>query len=158
MSEALELTMDALLELYIPMADRGWQLRVYDYALNRWFSGEEAIARTGAYELAILSGPGGSHVRVRLLPPGRCSINLEAGSAGDPSVWEAMGVRLRGRELELVMTLLADRMGPVPLRELVALLASRERGDGDEVETAAAVRRALHHLLTEEDRSPGGVT
>lgn len=158
MSEVLELTMDALLELYVPMADRGWRLRVYDYALNRWFPGEEAFARTGAYELAILSGPEGSHVRVRLLPPGRCSINLEAGSAGDPSVWEAMGVRLRGRELELVMSLLTDRTGPVPLRELVDLLAVRETGDDDEAETAAAVRRALLHLLSEEDRSEGGAT
>ena len=82
---------------------------VYDYASNRWVDAEEAFSRSGTYELAVLSGPGGERVRVRVMPPGPAGLSIDARSAGDLAVWRAIGVDLAARHLQLLRDLLDGR-------------------------------------------------
>ena len=95
---------------------------MYDYTSNSWLDASEAFSRPGTYERALLTGPGGVRVRVRIMPRGHGGLSIDAESAGDVSVWRALGVHLAVRHLTLVVEVLAGREGPVALEEVATLL------------------------------------
>jgi len=125
-SEELTMTLEALEELYMARRDRGWSVRVYDYGSNTWREGGEAFRTSGTYERAVLTGPGTSPVRVRLMPRGRGMLLLDAASAKDVGVWRALGVDLKGRHLEVIGELLEGHEGSLPVEELARMLASTD--------------------------------
>lgn len=141
MAEELRLTLEGLERLWEARSGHGWSLQVYDYGANRWLEGDAAFSRPGTYEQAVLTGPVGQRVRVRLLPPGSGGLAVDPASAGEVAVWRAMGADLRARHLEVVRGLLEGREGPVPLGELAAMLEA----DGSEV--AREVLAAISGLL-----------
>jgi hypothetical protein len=121
-TEELSLTMEALEGLWRTRRELGWELRVYDYTSNAWIEGDASFTRPGTYEFAVLTGPNGRPVRVRVLPPGSHDLQVDPSSAGDVAVWRTMGVSLSAGQLELISLVLQGRMGPVALSELAALL------------------------------------
>lgn len=120
------MTLGALEDLYRARKARGWTLRVYDYGSNTWREGEEAFRTPGTYERAVLTGPGTTPVRVRVLPPEGGVLQLDASSALDLGVWRALGVDLKGRHLEVIGELLEGWEGPLPVEELARLLGSSQ--------------------------------
>jgi hypothetical protein len=143
--EEIHLTLEALEALYREKAPLGWDLRVYDYTSNSWSPAEEAFARTGTYEMAVLTPPGGRPVLVRVLPPGGSNLTIEVASAGEMGPWRSLGVQFSGRHLELITRLLKGRSGPVTIEELSSLV----RNEGSEL--AMEVLDRLGPLL------PGGL-
>lgn len=114
---------------------------MYDYTSNSWLDASEAFSRPGTYEKALLTGPGGARVRVRITPRAAGGLSIDAGSTGDVSVWRALGVNLAVRHLALLKEVLVGREGPVTLEEVAKLLAAL---DG---ETARETLEALGPLL-----------
>ncbi len=137
-TEELSLTMEALEGLWRARRELGWGLRVYDYSANAWVEGDEAFSRPGTYELAILKGPSGGPVRVRLLPPGSHDLQVDPGSAGDVAVWRLLGVSLSARHLELISLMLEGRSGPVSVAEVADLLRAEGGGLALEAHDAMA--------------------
>ena len=124
-----------------------WCVRLYDYAANRWLDAVEAFSRQGLYELGTITDPYGRTLRVRIVPEGRGAISVDAGSAGGPGVWRAMGVRMPAPALAALGAALAGREGPVPLAEADAALARVEAEGGEHSAGARAGRAALRPLL-----------
>jgi len=151
------MTLGELRSLHERRGGRGrWRVRLYDYAANRWYEAGEALSREGLYELGTITDPYGRTVRVRIVPEGRGAISVDAGSAGGPGVWRAMGVRMPAPALAALGTALAGREGPVPLAEADAALAGMEREGGEHSVGARAGRAALRPLLERAPTTPSG--
>lgn len=126
MTGELSLTLEALEELYLARREKGWSVQVYDYTSNSWREGDEAFRVPGTYERAVLQGPGTRPVRVRVLPSGGGGLSMDPASAGEVGTWRALGVELRGRHLELIVSLLEGRTEKVTLQELAGMLRARD--------------------------------
>lgn len=137
----------------------GWEVQLYDYARNRWVDGREAFGTAGpsegVYELAVLRDRRGRTVRVRLVPDGRSPLRIEAASAGDLGLWDALGVRMRAEELDAVRKAVEGRDGTLCLDELDEALAALERTGGDGARGAAGARRAVSGALAGARRGAG---
>jgi len=132
----------------------GYDVRLYDYARNRWVPAADALAGGregrgggGVYELAVLRDRRGRAVRARIVPEGRGSLRVEAASAGEVAVWAAVGVSLAGAAPRALARAAEGRSGPVTAAELDAALEALEREGGERAEGAAEARRALAPLL-----------
>lgn len=136
MSEELDLTMEALEDLYRSPRLSGWDLKVYDYSSNTWRDAEEAFSVPGTYERAVLTRPGTRPVRVRVMPPHAGGLSVDPGSAGEMAVWRTLGLDLRSRHLVAIGDVLDGRNGPVPLEEICELLDSEEGDDAREARAA----------------------
>ncbi len=135
-SEDLDLTMEALEELYRSHRVKGWDLKVYDYASNAWRDAEEAFSTTGTYERAVLTRPGTRPIRVRVMPQHTGGLRVDPGSAGEIAVWQTLGLDLRSRHLAAVSKVLEGRRDPVPLEEICGLLEMEEGDDAREARVA----------------------
>jgi hypothetical protein len=151
MVEELSMSLERLRGLHLGGRLEGWQVQLYDYARNRWSDAGEALAAAspaeGVYELAVLRDRRGRTVRVRLVPEGRSPLRMEAASAGDVGLWDALGVRMRAEELAAVRRAVEGREGALGLDELDEALAALERAGGEEGEGAAGARRAVSGAL-----------
>ena len=151
------MTLGELRALHERRGGRGrWRVRLYDYAANLWCEAGEAFSREGLYELGTITDPYGGTVRVRIVPEGRGAISVDAGSAGGPGVWRAMGVRMPAPALAALGAALAGREGPVPLAEADAALSSVEAEGGEHSAGARAGRAALRPLLERPPRTTPG--
>ncbi len=152
MAEELSMSLGRLRDLRLGGDLDGWDVKLYDYARNRWVDAGEALRVAGqpegVYELAVLRDRRGRTVRVRLVPEGRSPLRIEAASAGDVALWDALGVRMRAEELAAVRRAVGDREGVLGLDELDEALAALERAEGDDARGAAGARRAVEGALT----------
>jgi len=138
---------------------KGFEVRLYDYARNRWVSADEATLGgrdPGVYEMAVFRDRRGRVVRARILPEGRGALRIDAASAGEPAVWAAVGVRLSGTAPRAIARAVGGRVGPVTAAELDAALEALERSGGEGAEGASQARRALAPLLAASGGGGGG--
>ncbi len=140
-SEELNLTMEALEDLYRSRKAMGWDLKVYEYSSNSWRDAEEAFGTPGVYERAVLTGPGMRPVRVCILPPGAGGLHMDPSSAREVAVWRALGLDLRPRHMDAIAEVLERRKDPVSLEEVAYLL--EEGGDEAAREARAEILRFL---------------
>lgn len=140
-SEELNLTMEALEDLYRSRKAVGWDLKVYEYSSNSWLDAEEAFGTPGAYERAVLTGPGMRPVRVRILPPGAGGLHMDPSSAREVAMWRALGLDLRPRHMDAIAEVLEGRKDPVSLEEVADLLEGR--GDDAAREARDEIQRFL---------------
>jgi hypothetical protein len=145
-SEELNLTMEALEDLYHSRKAMGWDLTVYDYSSNSWRDAEEAFGTPGTYERAVLTRPGTRPVRVRVLPPGTGGLRVDPSSAHEVAMWRALGLDLRPRHMDAIAEVLEGRRDPVSLEEVADLL------EGGSDDAAREARDEILRLL-----SNGGV-